>query len=223
MRWQYWICPIIKSSDIFRRSDNIAITVKNNFLSGFLLIYFSLSNSPLCRWYQFWLSGTFVTNRRRGKKRHLNLRLWVMHGKMDWLALLDLRSALLSHRLQRSNQMVLILWCYTSQRLCRYLPTTFFLTKKSTSILRCCIVKKWWWKMDSNHRSRWQQIYSLPPLAAREFHHSVIGAGRGSRTPMTSLEGWCTAVMPYPQNIQDELVPTVGLEPTLFRGTRTWT
>ena len=26
-----------------------------------------------------------------------------------------------------------------------------------------------------------------------------IGAGRGSRTPMTSLEGWCTAVMPYPQ------------------------
>ena len=48
-----------------------------------------------------------------------------------------------------------------------------------------------------------------------------IGAGRGSRTPMTSLEGWCTAVMPYPQNIQDELVPTVGLEPTLFRGTRT--
>ena len=61
--------------------------------------------------------------------------------------------------------------------------------------------QKWWWKMDSNHRSRWQQIYSLPPLAAREFHHSVIGAGRGSRTPMTSLEGWCTAVMPYPQNI----------------------
>ena len=27
-----------------------------------------------------------------------------------------------------------------------------------------------------------------------------IGAGRGSRTPMTSLEGWCTAVMPYPHN-----------------------
>ena len=28
-----------------------------------------------------------------------------MHSKMDWLALLDLRSSLLSHRLQRSNQM----------------------------------------------------------------------------------------------------------------------
>ena len=25
------------------------------------------------------------------------------------------------------------------------------------------------------------------------------GAGKGSRTPITSLEGWCTTVMPYPQ------------------------
>ena len=30
---------------------------------------------------------------------------------------------------------------------------------------------KWWREMDSNHRSRRQQIYSLPPLAAREFSH----------------------------------------------------
>ena len=29
---------------------------------------------------------------------------------------------------------------------------------------------KWWWEMDSNHRSQRQQIYSLPPLAARESH-----------------------------------------------------
>ena len=35
-----------------------------------------------------------------------------------------------------------------------------------------------------------------------------LGAGRGSRTPMTSLEGWCTAVMPYPQ-----MIPTKGVEP----------
>ena len=27
----------------------------------------------------------------------------------------------------------------------------------------------WWGKMDSNHRSQRQQIYSLPPLATREF------------------------------------------------------
>lgn len=29
----------------------------------------------------------------------------------------------------------------------------------------------WWEKMDSNHRSKTQQIYSLPPLATREFSH----------------------------------------------------
>ena len=29
----------------------------------------------------------------------------------------------------------------------------------------------WWEKMDSNHRSETQQIYSLPPLATREHSH----------------------------------------------------
>ena len=29
----------------------------------------------------------------------------------------------------------------------------------------------WWEKVDSNHRSRRQQIYSLPHLAALEFSH----------------------------------------------------
>ena len=31
----------------------------------------------------------------------------------------------------------------------------------------------WWGKLDSDQRSRRQQIYSLPPLAAREFPHMV--------------------------------------------------
>ena len=39
---------------------------------------------------------------------------------------------------------------------------------KSTCECKCFF---WWGKMDSNHRSHWQQIYSLPPLAAREFPH----------------------------------------------------
>ena len=29
----------------------------------------------------------------------------------------------------------------------------------------------WWGKMDSNHRRHCQQIYSLSPLATREFPH----------------------------------------------------
>ena len=30
---------------------------------------------------------------------------------------------------------------------------------------------RWWGKVDSNHRSYKQQIYSLSPLATREFPH----------------------------------------------------
>ena len=50
----------------------------------------------------------------------------------------------------------------------------------------------WWERMDSNHRSRRQQIYSLPPLAARELSQTMrdkpeslslfYGAGDGTRT-----------------------------------------
>ena len=31
------------------------------------------------------------------------------------------------------------------------------------------LVRSWWGKVDSNHRSDKQQIYSLSPLATREF------------------------------------------------------
>ena len=50
----------------------------------------------------------------------------------------------------------------------------------------------WWRRVDSNHRSETQQIYSLPPLATRELLHMNLcaapsertnGAGRRIRTP----------------------------------------
>ena len=41
----------------------------------------------------------------------------------------------------------------------------------------------WWGKVDSNHRSRRQQIYSLPHLTALEFPHIKTGAGGRIRTP----------------------------------------
>ncbi len=42
----------------------------------------------------------------------------------------------------------------------------------------------WWREMDSNHRSKMQQIYSLPPLATREPLRIQLksGAGDGTRT-----------------------------------------
>ena len=119
-----------------------------------------------------------------------------MHNKMDCPPLL-LRK-MLTHRLQRSNQMVLIRDVCTSQRLRRYLPTPHFLTKKAPH-LRCCIVK--------NGGGRWIRTievgdsrFTVCPLWPLGNSTTAFGAGRGSRTPMTSLEGWCTAVMPYPQN-----------------------
>ena len=48
----------------------------------------------------------------------------------------------------------------------------------------------WWRRVDSNHRSETQQIYSLPPLATRELLHipfykpqEAAGAGGRIRTP----------------------------------------
>ena len=46
--------------------------------------------------------------------------------------------------------------------------------------------RAWWGMVDSNHRRRSQQIYSLSPLATREIPHiefSEGGAGRRTRTP----------------------------------------
>ena len=36
----------------------------------------------------------------------------------------------------------------------------------------------WWRRMDSNHRSRRQQIYSLPPLATRELLRMKLGPAK---------------------------------------------
>ena len=55
-----------------------------------------------------------------------------------------------------------------------------------------------WGKVDSNHRSQWQQIYSLPPLAAREFPlELVIGV-----EPTTCwLQISCSAIEPHQHSL----------------------
>ena len=50
----------------------------------------------------------------------------------------------------------------------------------------CNGFRAWWGMVDSNHRRRSQQIYSLSPLATREIPHMKFvedGAGRRTRTP----------------------------------------
>ena len=41
----------------------------------------------------------------------------------------------------------------------------------------------WWGKMDSNHRRHCQQIYSLSPLATREFPHIELELVDGFEPP----------------------------------------
>ena len=41
----------------------------------------------------------------------------------------------------------------------------------------------WWRRVDSNHRSETQQIYSLPPLATRELLHISLELVDGFEPP----------------------------------------
>ena len=53
---------------------------------------------------------------------------------------------------------------------------------------------EWWWGMDSNHRSQRQQIYSLPPLAAREPHlNQILERVKGIEP---SRSAWKAEVLP---------------------------
>ena len=74
-------------------------------------------------------------------------------------------------------------WATPAHRLDDFVIISHHLSFVNRQIRLFC----WWGMVDSDHRSQWQQIYSLPPLAAREFPQSIIfndfGAGEGSRTP----------------------------------------
>ena len=66
-------------------------------------------------------------------------------------------------------------------------PTPFgeiFANKKCPAYRRDIF---WWRRVDSNHRSESQQIYSLPPLATRELLHMKLNDGAGGRTRTPDL------------------------------------
>ena len=65
------------------------------------------------------------------------------------------------------------------------------LDKKSTSFE----VLFWWGMVDSDHRSQWQQIYSLPPLAAREIPHMELVNGVEPSTCWLQIS--CSAIEPH--------------------------
>ena len=59
-------------------------------------------------------------------------------------------------------------------------------------------VPVWWGKVDSNHRRHCQQIYSLSPLATREFPHIQLYSGWS----------WWTDSNPRPADYKSAALPT---------------
>ena len=53
----------------------------------------------------------------------------------------------------------------------------------------------WWERVDSDHRSHWQQIYSLPPLATRERSHMELVNGVEPSTCWLQIS--CSAIEPH--------------------------
>ena len=49
-------------------------------------------------------------------------------------------------------------------------------SRRKTKNLNTFVFRFWWERVDSNHRSQRQQIYSLPPLATRELSHINLGS-----------------------------------------------
>ena len=66
-------------------------------------------------------------------------------------------------------------------------------TKNATSTSACSVF--WWGMVDSDHRSQWQQIYSLPPLAAREIPHMELVIGVEPTTCWLQIS--CSAIEPH--------------------------
>ena len=83
-----------------------------------------------------------------------------------------------------------------------FIPTKADLVEKSTHCLGRQVCAFFWWGMvDSDHRSQWQQIYSLPPLAAREIPQIVarLELANGVEPSTAWLQIRCSAIEPHQQ------------------------
>ena len=80
-----------------------------------------------------------------------------------------------------------------------YAKPAAWINKNRTFVGRQMFCFCWWGKVDSDHRSQWQQIYSLPPLAAREIPHMELVIGVEPTTCWLQIS--CSAIEPH-QHIQ---------------------
>ena len=87
------------------------------------------------------------------------------------------------------------------------IPQGIYFVEKSTHCLGRQMCAFFWWGMvDSDHRSQWQQIYSLPPLAAREIPHMELVNGVEPSTCWLQIS--CSAIEPHQHSSWIRLVFT---------------
>ena len=98
----------------------------------------------------------------------------------------------------------------TDTRWTTWFESTIYLSNKRKTDILLDVCFSWWERVDSNHRRRCQQIYSLPPLATREHSH-IKFAKKWS---------WWTDSNPRPADYKSAALPT-ELHQHLNRGDRT--
>ena len=88
-------------------------------------------------------------------------------------------------------------------------PKANFVEKSTHCLGRQMCAFFWWGMVDSDHRSQWQQIYSLPPLAAREIPHIRIGLlpyrmelVNGVEPSTCWLQISCSAIEPHQHSME---------------------
>ena len=130
--------------------------------------------------------------RRKCKKKEYSF-IWILPLGF-WLAKIEGAAKKGNLRTERARYR---LWRYAAQRRrSRRVPATAALTKQKSTATAVLFV--WWGKLDSDQRSQWQQIYSLPPLAAREFPQ-IMELVIGVEPTTCWLQISCSAIEPHQQ------------------------
>ena len=86
---------------------------------------------------------------------------------------------------------------FTRRRRISHFAVIFHLPARANFVEKSTLARAffWWERVDSDHRSHRQQIYSLPPLATRERSHMELVNGVEPSTCWLQIS--CSAIEPH--------------------------
>ena len=152
------------------------------------------------------------TKSRRRRAYHQNEVLYITKAKALYIIITEFQYTLKRDDMQKRAIFSLFLMICT-QASCVMICHYSVMDKKS----RINMIRLFWWgEVDSNHRSRGRQIYSLFPLAAREPAHKLLsfGAGDWNRTRNLLITNQLLCQLSYTSKVLKlNLVPRGGIEP----------